>query len=249
MDRISRYMANSKQGMVQVVRSQPAISTLREGQEVIYITRDNRLARYRKEQGRLWISYMSSNQNQLVDRDLSVKGITNLSNKMIINNYPAFSVYQHTSVDAQAIADDTFTRIILNSEYYDNGGNWSTSNYRFTVPYNGIYHFDATVLLDNDKDTDAGDFDAEERLDVALFKNDGNATPSNATNRIASSLHLVSGTITDNFWQGRLSIDLKLDTDDFIELVIKQDTGVEQHTHEPTDGDFTFFTGHLVCAL
>ena len=56
------------------------------------------------------------------------------NNKMIINNYPAFSVYQSTSVDAQAIADDTFTRIILNSEYYDNGGNWSTSNYRFTVP-------------------------------------------------------------------------------------------------------------------
>ena len=249
MDRVIRRLTDLKQNKISVSRVQPSLKNMREGQEILYQPKNRSLRRYRREGHVLWYSEMVHNGDQYVDNDLSVAGSINLKRKLVTNNYPAFSVYQSTSVDAQAIADDTFTRIILNSEYYNNGGNWSTSNYRFTVPYNGIYHFDATVLLDNDKDTDAGDFDAEERLDVALFKNDGNATPSNATNRIASSLHLVSGTITDNFWQGRLSIDLKLDTDDFIELVIKQDTGVEQHTHEPTDGDFTFFTGHLVCAL
>tara|TARA_R100001594_G_scaffold84312_2_gene118827 strand:+ start:4068 stop:4664 length:597 start_codon:yes stop_codon:yes gene_type:complete len=73
MDRLSRQIANSKQEKIQVVRSQPSAATLREGQEVMYLTRDNRLARYRKEQGRLWVSHMNANENQIVDNNLSVK--------------------------------------------------------------------------------------------------------------------------------------------------------------------------------
>jgi len=168
----------------------------------------------------------------------------------IIDNYPAFSVYQSTGVDGQSIATgSTYTRIILNTEHYDNGSNFDVSNYKFTAPYNGIYHFDANLLMDSNVDSDAGDWDAEERLDIHLYKNQGDATTTSTTNRVASSLHLLSGAITDNFWQGNLSADLKLDAGDFIELYAKQDSGVEQHTHEPTGGDFTRFTGHLVCAI
>ena len=73
MDRISRQIANSKQDKIELVKSQPSAATLREGQEVMYITRDNRLARYRKEQGRLWVSYMSSDGNQIVDKTLTAE--------------------------------------------------------------------------------------------------------------------------------------------------------------------------------
>ena len=73
MDRISRQIANSKQDRIEIVKSQPSAATLREGQEVMYITRDNRLARYRKEQGRLWVSYMSSDGNQIVDKTLTAE--------------------------------------------------------------------------------------------------------------------------------------------------------------------------------
>ena len=73
MDRISRQIANSKQDRIEIVKSQPSAATLREGQEVMYITRDNRLARYRKEQGRLWVSYMSNDGNQIVDKTLTAE--------------------------------------------------------------------------------------------------------------------------------------------------------------------------------
>ena len=247
MNRIERQIANAKQNKIELVKSKPSVNSLREGQEVMYITRDNRLARYRKEQGRLWISYMGSDQNQIVDKNLSVKGITNLSNKLIINDYPAFSVYQSTSVHNQAIATGTWTRITLDSENYDNGGNFA-SNY-FTAPYNGIYHFDAKILLDGDYDTDAGDFDAGERLDCALFKNAVSATYGHTGLRVASSLHLVVYAIDNSILEARLSTDLELDAGDYIGMYGYHTSGVEQHTYSTAIDDWTRFTGHLVCAL
>lgn len=247
MNRIERQIANAKQNKIELVKSKPSVNSLREGQEVMYITRDNRLARYRKEQGRLWISYMGSDQNQIVDKNLSVKGITNLSNKLIINDYPAFSVYQSTSVHNQAIATGTWTRITLDSENYDNGGNFA-SNY-FTAPYNGIYHFDAKILLDGDYDTDAGDFDAGERLDCALFKNAVSETYGATSLRVASSLHLVVYAIDNSILEARLSTDLELDAGDYIGMYGYHTSGVEQHTYSTAIDDWTRFTGHLVCAL
>jgi len=168
----------------------------------------------------------------------------------VIAGYPAFSVYQSTSVDAQAIASgSTYHRIILDTKSYDNGDNFNTTAYKFIVPTSGVYHFDANVLMDNNQDLDAGDWADESRLDIHLFKNQGDATTASATNRVASSLHLLSGAITDNFWQGSLSVDLSLNSDDFIELYVKQDSGVEQHTYAPASGAWTKFTGHLVCAI
>tara|TARA_R100000234_G_C5002551_1_gene181006 strand:+ start:28 stop:759 length:732 start_codon:yes stop_codon:yes gene_type:complete len=243
MDRISRQIANSKQDRIQIVKSQPSAATLREGQEVIYITKDNKLARYRKEQGRLWVSYMDSD----LSKNVSIEGNLNLSGKLFTNNYPAFSVYQSTSVDEQALATSTWTRITLDTENYDNGNNFS-SNY-FTAPYHGIYHFDGKILLDSNADSDAGDFDAKERLDCSLFKNASSATYGSSSLRVASSLHLVAAAITDSVWEARLSTDLELDAGDYIGMYAWQNTGVEQHTYSPAIDDWTRFTGHLVCAL
>jgi hypothetical protein len=250
MDRIQRNINNRKQDKISLVGSQPSLRSMRDGEESLYLGRDGILMRYRREKGILWKTQMSKDGSLNIDKNLSIGGSINLKKKIITDNYPAFSVYQSTSVDGQSIATgSTYTRIILDTEHYDNGSNFDVSNYKFTAPYNGIYHFDANVLMDSNIDTDAGDWDAEERLDIHLFKNQGDATTASATNRVASSLHLLSGDITDNFWQGNLSADLKLDAGDFIELYAKQDSGVEQHTYEPANGDWTKFTGHLICAL
>lgn len=72
MLREARRTQNSKQDKIQVVKSQPSVNSLREGQEVIYISKSNRLERYRKEQGRLWTSYMYPTQDETVDRDLII---------------------------------------------------------------------------------------------------------------------------------------------------------------------------------
>ena len=256
LSREERVMMNSKEQAVSsgdvkgTLSHSPSSRNMSDGEQVYARESNKSLALYKKFKGVLWKSYLSKDGNQIVDKDLRVSGNINLSNKLITKNYPAFSVYQSTGVDGQSIATgSTYTRIILNTEHYDNGSNFDVSNYKFTAPYNGIYHFDANLLMDSNVDSDAGDWDAEERLDIHLFKNQGDATTTSTTNRVASSLHLLSGAITDNFWQGNLSADLKLDAGDFIELYAKQDSGVEQHTHEPTGGDFTRFTGHLICAL
>ena len=72
MIRELRRTQNSKQNKIEVVKSQPSVNSLREGQEVIYISKSNRLERYRKEQGRLWTSYMDTDNSFKVDRNLNV---------------------------------------------------------------------------------------------------------------------------------------------------------------------------------
>jgi len=74
MDRISRQISNAKQNKIEVVKSQPSVNSLREGQEAIYIAKSNRLERYRKEKGRLWVSYMDTDNNYTVNKDLNVGG-------------------------------------------------------------------------------------------------------------------------------------------------------------------------------
>ena len=80
MIREARRTQNSKQDKIQVVKSQPSVNSLREGQEVIYISKSNRLERYRKEQGRLWVSQMNTDRNFTVDNNLKVKGSTSSRN-------------------------------------------------------------------------------------------------------------------------------------------------------------------------
>ena len=72
MIRELRRTQNSKQNKIEVVKSQPSVNSLREGQEVIYISKYDRLERYRKQQGRLWTSYMDTDNSFKVDRDLNV---------------------------------------------------------------------------------------------------------------------------------------------------------------------------------
>jgi len=72
MIREARRTQNSKQDKIQVVKSQPSVNSLREGQEAIYLSKSNRLERYRKEKGRLWVSYMYPTQDKTIDRDLII---------------------------------------------------------------------------------------------------------------------------------------------------------------------------------
>jgi len=83
MTREARRTQNSKQDKIQVVKSQPSVNSLREGQEVIYIAKSNRLERYRKEKGRLWVSYMDTDNNYTVNKDLNVGGNLNVKGHIL----------------------------------------------------------------------------------------------------------------------------------------------------------------------
>ena len=58
MDRDSRFINNKKQDKIRVVNSQPSIQSMREGEEVLFFTKNGKLSRYRKERGQLWFSEM-----------------------------------------------------------------------------------------------------------------------------------------------------------------------------------------------
>jgi|TARA_R100000234_G_C4985425_1_gene172993 hypothetical protein len=73
MDRISRYINNRKQDKIRMSNSRPSLQSLREGEEVLYINKDNKLCRYRKEKGILWKSEMSHDGNHIVEKDLKIR--------------------------------------------------------------------------------------------------------------------------------------------------------------------------------
>tara|TARA_R110002020_G_scaffold120466_2_gene274541 strand:+ start:1098 stop:1523 length:426 start_codon:yes stop_codon:yes gene_type:complete len=73
MDRISRYINNRKQDKIRMSNNRPSLQSLREGEEVLYINKDNKLCRYRKEKGILWKSEMSHDGNHIVEKDLKIK--------------------------------------------------------------------------------------------------------------------------------------------------------------------------------
>ena len=56
------------------VYSQPNASSLKEGEEVVYLGRSKPLARYRKEGGQVWVSYMTTNGDLFVEKDFNVQG-------------------------------------------------------------------------------------------------------------------------------------------------------------------------------
>ena len=58
MDRATRFIQNKKQDRIRVVTNQPSVQSMREGEEVLYFTKDGKLSRYRKESGQLWKSDM-----------------------------------------------------------------------------------------------------------------------------------------------------------------------------------------------
>ena len=77
-------------------------------------------------------------------------------------NTPAFSAYMSAG---QTIPNTTFTKIAFNTENFDVGGCYDTSNYRFVVPSGqaGKYVIVAKSAVDG--------IDDGEHVDIALYKN------------------------------------------------------------------------------
>lgn len=127
MIREARRTQNSKQDKIQVVKSQPSVNSLREGQEVIYISKSNRLERYRKEQGRLWVSYMDTDNNFIVDGTLTVDSL-NVKTKLV-----SYKIIAHN------MNDDIGTgEVFLPWFGIIEGSNLSSVSSSFLVPYSMI---------------------------------------------------------------------------------------------------------------
>lgn len=57
--------------------------------------------------------------------------------------------FSGTMSSAQSLANATAVKLQVNTEDFDYGGNFDTSTYRYTAPYDGVYRVDYNLLLEN----------------------------------------------------------------------------------------------------
>jgi hypothetical protein len=75
-------------------------------------------------------------------------------------NGPAFSAYNSTN---QSVSSATFTKVTLQSEYFDTAGEFSTATSRFTPTVAGYYQFSGVVNV--------GTSTSPTRMIASLYKN------------------------------------------------------------------------------
>ena len=116
-----------------------------------------------------------------------------------VANTPAFSAYAGS--DQNGLTDDTYTKLAMNTEFYDTDGKYDTSNYRFTPTVAGKYNFGACVYIDGST--------AFTSVNLALYKN-------------GSQLFYVSENV-DSTTASTINATIELDDNDYVELYAKAD--------------------------
>ena len=258
--REQRVVINSKEQAVSsgdvkgTLSHSPSTRNMDDGEQVYARQSNKPLALYKKFKGVLWKSYFSKDGDQIIDRDLKVNRNLTVNGDITVKgipyytNLPAFSVWQGTASDDETYASGEFTKVTFDNEIYDIGGNFSSS--KFTAPVNGIYTFSAKVLFDNGGDDTFGDWDTGERHDIYLYKNESSNTPSNATaNRVAGEIDIISGSLIDQVVMNSITVDLKLNKDDYIAVHVYQNSGHDQKSYSNGIDDWTQFSGRLVTAI
>jgi len=237
MDRIQRSINNRKQDKISLVNSQPSLRSMRDGEESLHLGRDGILVRYRREKGVLWRSHLSKDGNEYVEKNLKVNGNINLSNKLIINNYPAFKAVATAN---QSLATGDWRNITLASSEYDNGSNFDLSNEYFVAPVKGIYFFTAQVLYE---DSFSEHMDDGERLDIRIYNITDSSPLSNTVHHVKNDYPDDRYVFVHSITQSQLSIG------DQIRVDVYNGSGSTINTFVGTQSHNSYFAGHLICAL
>ena len=99
MDRATRFIANRKQDKIRVVREQPSIQSMREGEEVLYFRNRGTLTRYRKERGKIWTSDMHGSQNKHEKGKLTVDNLQVNSRLEYTTSFIDYRMFSHNFTD------------------------------------------------------------------------------------------------------------------------------------------------------
>ena len=111
-----------------------------------------------------------------------------------IANTPAFSAYMNA--DQNGVPDNTWTKVNMNTEYFDSDGKYDTSTYRFTPTIAGKYMFGASLFYDSASTMGA--------TEIGFYKN--------------GTKILYAGNNIGNDNKHQLTGIIDLDTDDYVEL-------------------------------
>lgn len=136
----------------------------------------------------------------------------------------AFAV-KDVGVSSQTIAHNTDTQINFDSEEYDLGADFDLTTNTFTVPYTGIYHFDAAVMWD-------GPTNSTGILAITLRVNN--------TNYFTVRAPAQSSQTPSNM----LSTDIKLTAGNTVKMMAFQNTGANQNINN--NSITSRFSGRLV---
>ena len=99
MDRATRFIANRKQDKIRVVREQPSVQSMREGEEVLYFRNRGTLTRYRKERGKIWTSDMHGSQNKHEKGKLTVDNLQVNSRLEYTTSFVDYRMFSHNFTD------------------------------------------------------------------------------------------------------------------------------------------------------
>ena len=99
MDRATRFISNRKQDKIRVVREQPSVQSMREGEEVLYFRNRGTLTRYRKERGKLWTSDMHGSQNKHEKGKLTVDNLQVNSRLEYKSSFVDYRMFCHNFTD------------------------------------------------------------------------------------------------------------------------------------------------------
>ena len=99
MDRSARFIANRKQDKIRVVREQPSVQSMREGEEVLYFRNRGALTRYRKERGKLWTSDMHGSQDRQEKGKLTIDKLQVNSKLEYTSSFVDYRMFIHNFTD------------------------------------------------------------------------------------------------------------------------------------------------------
>ena len=166
----------------------------------------------------------------------SLMGYNGTTWNYIGNPSIAFRAQQSATRDNQDLPDTTFTLIYMDDEIYDIGSNYNDTytDSKFVAPFDGIYHFDCHILID-----DVADWTSADRVDIRYYVN--GSTYINTIPYISS--HAAA---QNNQFRGVMaSADIPLDAGDYVQLYVYQATGNTLKTYPGVN--WTWWNGHLVC--
>ena len=154
----------------------------------------------------------------------TIAGVKTFSDIPIQSNPSAFSVGDSTTQD---IGSNGYTKLTYNTENYDLNNEFSSS--RFTAKQKGVYHFHASLLIDNAAW-------AVGNVGVMVIYKNGVASYHGFRDQIPAAV--------TKYMSLNVSADFELDVDDYIEMYVYHSRGAATYTHNNVL--YKYFMGYLI---
>lgn len=119
----------------------------------------------------------------------------------------------------------------------DLGNNWDTTNYRFVVPVDGIYHFEGMARVDAIDNTAS-----YYRTGIRFDDGTGSSAPASVYN-IIDFRGYDQDIVYRNLW---ISKTIRLNAGNYVRHTMRQQGGVSNHSHIEDSISYTRFSGYLV---